>query len=70
MATQLNASIGQRSSLGSVPNANVHRSKFDLSRVINTTADSGMIIPIDWFTTIPGDYFQLSAEIGLETLPC
>ena len=69
MATQLNASIGQRSSLGSVPNANVHRSKFDLSRVINTTADSGMIVPIDWFTTIPGDYFQLSAEIGLETLP-
>lgn len=46
-----------------------HRSKFDLSRITNLTADSGMIIPFDFFETLPNDSFNLSAEVALETLP-
>lgn len=45
------------------------RSKFDLSRITNFTCDSGMIIPFDYFETLPNDSFQLSAEVALETLP-
>lgn len=45
------------------------RSKFDLSRITNFTCDSGMIIPFDFFETLPNDTFQLSAEVALETLP-
>lgn len=45
------------------------RSKFDLSRITNFTCDSGMIIPFDFFETLPNDSFQLSAEVALETLP-
>lgn len=46
-----------------------HRSKFDLSRITNLTADSGMIIPFDFFETLPNDSFNLAAEVALETLP-
>lgn len=48
---------------------NPNRSRFDLSRITNLTADSGMIIPFDWFTTLPGDSFDLEAETAVESLP-
>lgn len=44
-------------------------SRFDLSRITNLTADSGMIIPFDWFNTYPGDEFDIQNTIGLESLP-
>lgn len=44
-------------------------SVFDLSRITNLTGDSGMIIPFDWFETLPKDKFTISAETALETLP-
>lgn len=44
-------------------------SVFDLSRITNLTGDTGMIIPFDWFETLPKDKFTISAETALETLP-
>lgn len=45
------------------------RSRFDLSRITNFTCDSGMIVPFDWFETVPGDSFDLSSEVAIESLP-
>lgn len=45
------------------------RSRFDLSRITNFTCDSGMIIPFDYFETVPGDSFDLSSEVAIESLP-
>ena len=45
------------------------RSRFDLSRITNFTCDSGMILPFDWFETVPGDSFDLSTEVAIESLP-
>ena len=45
------------------------RSRFDLSRITNFTCDSGMILPFDWFETVPGDSFDLSSEVAIESLP-
>lgn len=45
------------------------RSRFDLSRITNYTCDSGMIVPFDWFETVPGDSFDLSSEVAIESLP-
>lgn len=44
-------------------------SNFDLSRITNLTGDTGMIIPFDWFETIPKDKFRISAEVALESMP-
>lgn len=45
------------------------RSRFDLSRITNFTCDSGMIVPFDYFETVPGDSFDLSSEVAVESLP-
>lgn len=45
------------------------RSRFDLSRITSFTCDSGMIVPFDWFETVPGDSFDLSSEVAIESLP-
>ena len=45
------------------------RSRFDLSRITNFTCDSGMIVPVDYFETVPGDSFDLSSEVAIESLP-
>ncbi len=48
---------------------NVNKSKFDLSRIVNLTADAGMIIPFDFFEVLPGDVVNLSNAYALDTLP-
>ena len=48
---------------------NTNWSNFDLSRITNLTGDTGMIIPFDWFETIPKDKFRISAEVALESMP-
>ena len=47
----------------------VNKSKFDLSRIVNLTADAGMIIPFDFFEVLPGDVVNLSNAYALDTLP-
>ena len=44
-------------------------SKFDLSRITNITANEGMIIPFDWFETLPGDFLDIENLLSLDTLP-
>lgn len=48
---------------------NTDWSNFDLSRITNLTGDTGMIIPFDWFETLPKDRFRISAEVALESMP-
>lgn len=48
---------------------NTNWSNFDLSKITNLTGDAGMIIPFDWFETIPKDKFKISAEVALESMP-
>lgn len=45
------------------------RSRFDISRIANLTADAGMIIPIDVFPVLPGDDLDIDTEMILDTLP-
>lgn len=45
------------------------RSRFDISRITNLTADAGMIIPIDVFPVLPGDDLDIDTEMILDTLP-
>ena len=67
---QVNPSFGASNSLFGVQKPNdVHRSKFDLSRIRSFTADPGMIIPFDTIETLPGDDFDLSVDFALETMP-
>lgn len=47
----------------------VNKSKFDLSRIVNLTADPGMIVPFDFFEVLPGDVVNLSNAYALDTLP-
>lgn len=44
-------------------------SRFDLSRLINLTADVGQIIPVDCFKVYPGDILNLDSTLMLDTLP-
>lgn len=46
-----------------------NRSRFDLSRITNFTADAGMIIPFDWFFCLPNDDIDIDFEFILDTLP-
>lgn len=46
-----------------------NRSRFDLSRLTNITADVGQIIPFDLIPTLPGDSFDLNIKFALDTLP-
>lgn len=49
--------------------APIQRSSFDLSRLNTVTMDEGVLVPIDWFITNPGEDFEISFENILETLP-
>ena len=44
-------------------------SRFDLSRKVNLSLDSGMIVPIELLETYPGDRFRISSKMALDTLP-
>lgn len=47
----------------------VDKSKFDISRIVNLTADAGMIVPFDFFEVLPGDVVNISNAYALDTLP-
>lgn len=44
-------------------------SRFDLSRKVNFSIDTGMIVPIDLIETYPGDSFRIGLKMSLDTLP-
>lgn len=44
-------------------------SRFDLSRKVNFSLDTGMIVPIELIETYPGDKFRISLKMALDTLP-
>lgn len=44
-------------------------SKFDYSRKVNFSIDTGMIVPIDVIECYPGDRHSLSIKLALDTLP-
>lgn len=44
-------------------------SRFDLSRKVNFSLDTGMIVPIELLETYPGDRFRISNKMALDTLP-
>lgn len=44
-------------------------SRFDLSRKVNFSLDTGMIVPIDLIETYPGDKFRIGLKMSLDTLP-
>lgn len=48
---------------------NPNVSKFDYSRKINFSIDTGMIVPIDVVECYPGDKHSLSIKMALDTLP-
>ena len=59
--SQLPARVGASSTLFTHDRpANPRRSKFDISRITNFTAEAGMIIPFDWVLGLPGDDFVLN----------
>lgn len=67
---QLKAGVGASDTLFQHDRPNKpNRSKFDLSRITNFTADAGMIIPFDWFLCLPGDDVNIDFEMILDTLP-
>lgn len=45
------------------------RSRFDISRITNLTAEAGAIIPIDVFPVLPGDDLDVDTEMIMDTLP-
>lgn len=46
-----------------------NRSKFDLSRLVNFSIDTGMIVPFDCFPTLPDDDIYLNIKMAMDTLP-
>ncbi len=44
-------------------------SRFDLSRKVNFSLDTGMIVPIDLLEVYPGDKFRIGLKMVLDTLP-
>lgn len=44
-------------------------SRFDLSRKVNFSLDTGMIVPIELLETYPGDKFRINLKVALDTLP-
>nr|CAI9750038.1 major head protein [Microvirus sp.]CAI9752261.1 major head protein [Microvirus sp.] len=44
-------------------------SRFDLSRKVNFSLDTGMIVPIELLETYPGDKFRIGHKMALDTLP-
>lgn len=49
--------------------ANVGYSQFVYSRKTTFNADNGMIIPFDYWETLPGDNFEIKIRYAIETLP-
>lgn len=45
------------------------RSKFDLSRLINFSIDTGMAVPIDYFPVLPDDSGYINIKMAMDTLP-
>lgn len=70
MAAQIKSNQGASSTLfnHSRPN-NPKTSDFDYSAQNNFTADVGMIIPFDYFPTLPGEDIDIDFEMILDTLP-
>lgn len=67
---QLKAGVGASDTLFQHDRPNrPKRSRFDLSRITNFTADAGMIIPFDWFLCLPNDDVYIDFEFILDTLP-
>ena len=48
---------------------NPNRSKFDLSRIVNFSLDTGMIVPFECIPTLPDDEFHINLKMALDTLP-
>lgn len=44
-------------------------SRFDLSRKVNFSLDTGMIVPIELLEVYPGDKFRIGLKMALDTLP-
>ena len=44
-------------------------SRFDLSRKVNFSLDTGMIVPVELLETYPGDKFRISNKMAIDTLP-
>lgn len=47
----------------SIPSANIPRSKFNLTRGVKTTFNSGLLVPLDVFEVLPGDTHSVTANI-------
>lgn len=45
------------------------RSKFDLSRLINFSIDTGMAVPFDFFPVLPNDSGYINIRMAMDTLP-
>lgn len=45
------------------------RSKFDLSRLINFSIDTGMAVPFDYFPVLPNDSGYINIKMAMDTLP-
>lgn len=68
--SQLPSDVGASNTLFNHSRPNKpNRSRFDLSRIANFTCDAGMIVPFDCIPTLPGDDFDLSFEMIMDTLP-
>lgn len=44
-------------------------SRFDLSRKVNFSLDTGMIVPVELLEVYPGDKFRIGLKMALDTLP-
>lgn len=70
MSAQIKSNQGASNTLfnHSRPN-NPNTSDFDYSAQNNFTADVGMVIPFDYFPTLPGEDIDIEFEMILDTLP-
>ena len=68
--TQLSRKLGSDNQIfrHDVP-AKVKRSSFPFGRKRDFCLDAGMIVPIDLFETLPGDYFEVDLDYILKSFP-
>ena len=68
--TQLSAKLGMDNKIfkHDIP-AKVDRSSFPYGRKRDFCIDPGMIVPIDLFETLPGDYFEVDLQYLLKSFP-
>lgn len=68
--TQLSAKLGMDNKIfkHDIP-AKVQRSSFPYGRKRDFCIDPGMIVPIDLFETLPGDYFEVDLQYLLKSFP-